>query len=221
MNCQEIRNLIRESVEAGEAMNEALKAHCAACDSCRAAWEELFQLKHWLQALPHHTAPRELDVAIRVEQSKRASFGFGDRLRMAFENFMRPLALPAATGVGVAVLCFAFLFPSLWMRPALRGSEGDVQLSVRTAPRTRPNPLLPIAADINGNFPDEPILVETRIDPRGRVYDYKVLSGPDSPLVIQSLERVLYFTVFDPATSFGRPTDGKAILSFRTVRVLG
>lgn len=221
MSCQSFRQVIRELVEEGAPQTEALKAHCAECDSCRNQWEELSQVKHWFQAIPDHAVPRDLDLAIRVEYSRNGSFGFKDRLWMMFENVMRPLAFPAASGLVVAVLCFVIIFPALWMRPALASSESDVQLSVRTAPRSRPRQLSPIVADGNSNLPDELILVETRIDQHGRVYDFKVLSGPDSPLVIQSLEQVLFFTVFDPATSFGRPTPGKAILSFSKVKVLG
>lgn len=221
MSCQSFREIIRELVEEGAPQSEALKAHCAECESCRNEWEELSQVKHWFRALPHHAAPRDLDVAIRAEYSRNSSFGLKDRLWMMFENVMRPLAFPAATGLVVAVLCFGIIFPALWMRPARTSSEADVQLSVRTAPRSRASQMSPIVAEGNSSLPDEPIFVETHIDQRGRVYDFKVLSGPDSPLVIQSLEQVLYFTVFDPATSFGRPTDGKAILSFRKVKVLG
>jgi hypothetical protein len=110
---------------------------------------------------------------------------------------------------------------TLWMSPTLANTSSDIQLSVRTAPRTRLNNYLVVATEGNNNLPDDPLLVETRIDPSGRVYDFRVLSGPNTPNVIHSLEQVLYFTVFDPATSFGRPTGGKAILSFRKVNVMG
>ncbi|MBZ5536804.1 MAG: zf-HC2 domain-containing protein [Acidobacteriia bacterium] len=221
MNCQEYKERIMESVEGDHGAQQVLQAHFATCPSCRRDFEELSQVKKWMQNLPHHGAPRELGLAIRAEYSKRASFSFSDRFWMRIENLFRPMAVPALAGVLLAIVCFTVMFSTLWMTPALPNAPGDVQLSIHTAPRSRPNSLLPIATDGNSSLPDEPILVETSVDPHGRVYDFKILSGPDSPPVIESLERVLYFTVFDPATSFGRPTGGKAILSFRTVRVLG
>lgn len=221
MNCKEIKALMVEAVDGELQSHAALQSHCESCGPCRRDYQELLQVKQWLHAMPRHPAPREVGMAIRVEYSRQSSFSFSDRFWVRMENALRPLAIPAAAGLILAVLCFSVLFNTLWMNPALANSSDDVQLSVRTAPRTRPNNYFPIVADSNSNLPDEPILVETHIDPHGRVYDFKVLSGPDSPYVIQSLEQVLYFTVFDPATSFGRPTGGKAILSFRKVKVLG
>ncbi|MGB7620843.1 MAG: hypothetical protein WBN92_00680 [Terriglobia bacterium] len=221
MNCQEYKARIPDLVEGDRDGHQALEAHFTVCPSCRHDYEELLQVKRWVQTLPHHSAPRELGLAIRAEYSRRASFTFGDRFWMRVENLLRPMAVPVVAGVLVAVLCFSVMFSSLWMTPAMPNAPGDVQLSIHTAPRSRPNSFVPIATDGNSSLPDEPLLVETSVDPHGRVYDFKILSGPDSPPVIESLERVLYFTVFDPATSFGRPTGGKAILSFRTVRVLG
>lgn len=221
MNCQQYKELILDCVEGDLEPQEALMAHCATCTSCRRDLEELSQVKSWVKAMPHHAAPRELDLTIRVEYSRRSSFSFSDRFWMTVENVFRPMAVPAAAGVVLAVLCFSVMLNMLWMTPSLGNGSDDVQLSLRTSPRTRPNNFLPLAVEGNSNLPDEPLLVETRVDPRGRVYDYKVLSGPDGPPVRQSLEQVLFFTVFDPATSFGRPIDGKAILSFRKVKVLG
>jgi hypothetical protein len=221
MKCDKYKEMIFDSVEGDQRRHEELIAHCATCASCRRQVEDLSQVKHLVRAMPRHSAPREVGLAVRVEYSRQASFTYGDRFWMGVENFLRPLALPAAAGVLLAILFFSVMLDTLWMSPALANASDDVQLSVRTAPRSRPNNYLPIAMEGSYNLPDEPILVETRVDPHGRVVDFKVLSGPSGPLVIQRLEQVLYFTVFDPATSFGRPTDGKAILSFRTVRVLG
>ncbi len=221
MNCHEFRELIGDAVEAGEPQSEALRGHLQICNACQQEFKELSQVKQWMRALPRHTAPREVEMGIRIEYSRHSSFSFGDRFWMMVEESLKPLAIPAAAGITLAVLFFAVMLNTLWMTPALANAADDVQLSVRTAPRTRSNNYLPIIYEGGSNLPDEPILVETRVDQQGRVYDFKVLSGPVTPPVIQSLEKMLYFTVFDPATSFGRPTPGKAILSFRTVKVLG
>jgi hypothetical protein len=221
MNCQEYKERIMDVVEGESEKRQALETHLATCPSCQRDVEDLSRVKYWLHSMPHHSAPRELGLAIRAEYTRRASFTFSDRFWMRVENLLRPMAIPAVAGILLAVLCFSVTLSTLWVSPALANASDDVQLSVRTAPRSRPNNFLPITADGSYALPDEPILVETSIDPNGRVYDFKILSGPDTPHVIQSLEKVLYFSVFDPATSFGRPTPGKVILSFSTVRVLG
>lgn len=221
MNCEEYKNLMEEAVGEGRVPAGTLQKHMETCSACRRDFKELSEVRHLMRRLPRYSVPREVATTIRVEGSRRSSFTFSDRFWMVVENSLKPIAIPAAAGLILAILFFAVMLNTLWMTPALANPGDDVQLSVRTAPRTRSYNYLPIATDGSSTLPDEPILVETRIDPQGRVYDFKVLSGPDTPPVIQSLEKVLYFTVFDPATSFGRPTDGKAILSFSKVKVLG
>ena len=55
----------------------------------------------------------------------------------------------------------------------------------------------------------------------GQVLDYKVISGQDSPEMMQHLDRIIYFSVFQPATMFGKPTNGHMVLSLRRITVRG
>jgi len=65
-------------------------------------------------------------------------------------------------------------------------------------------------------------VVEASIDANGRVQDYQLLSAPkDKDAVLTQLNNLLIFTTFRPATAFGRPTSGKAVLSFSMVSVKG
>ena len=59
-------------------------------------------------------------------------------------------------------------------------------------------------------------------DADGRVQDYRILSGGDNGEgVLAELKNMLIFTTFHPATSFGRPTAGRAILTFSKIQVKG
>ena len=61
----------------------------------------------------------------------------------------------------------------------------------------------------------EPLIVEAYVGADGRVQDYRVLSGgEDGSEVLSELKNMLIFATFRPATSFGRPTAGRAILAF-------
>jgi hypothetical protein len=53
------------------------------------------------------------------------------------------------------------------------------------------------------------------------VKGYRVLSGQNSPELMQRLDRMIYFSVFQPATAFGKPTDGEVVLSLRRITVRG
>jgi hypothetical protein len=50
---------------------------------------------------------------------------------------------------------------------------------------------------------------------------YRVLSGQLSPQLVRDLDRIIYFSLFDPATAFGKPTDGQVVLSLRRITVRG
>jgi len=67
----------------------------------------------------------------------------------------------------------------------------------------------------------EPLIVEAYVGADGRVQDYRILSGESGGPVLSELKNMLIFATFRPATSFGRPTAGRAILSFSKIQVKG
>jgi hypothetical protein len=69
-------------------------------------------------------------------------------------------------------------------------------------------------------------VIEAYVDQQGRVQDYRNLSDSkeDISLLPQVKKNMLIFTTFTtfrPALSMGRPTTGRAILSFSRVSVKG
>ena len=84
-----------------------------------------------------------------------------------------------------------------------------------TPPRLRELP------PINFNTDDDQLVVLTRVSAAGHVLSYEVVSGQVSPEVRYNLDRLIYFSVFEPATTFGTPTDGKVLLSLSRITVRG
>lgn len=69
---------------------------------------------------------------------------------------------------------------------------------------------------------DDSLVIEAYVDSNGRVQDYRVLSSPqDAKGLPSQVKNMLIFSTFRPATSMGRPTVGRAVLSFSMVRVKG
>jgi hypothetical protein len=73
---------------------------------------------------------------------------------------------------------------------------------------------------------DDSLVIEAYVDSQGRVQDYRILSDSkeDSALLSQVKKNMLIFSTFStfrPALSMGRPTTGRAILSFSRVSVKG
>jgi hypothetical protein len=147
-----------------------------------------------------------------VKLSQQLHRNLFSRLLVHLENAVRPRLLPGTTGVLTAIICFGLIMG--WQTVPVTNAP-DVPLSLLTPPR------LLVLAPFSFNADDQPIVVVTHIDAGGRVRDYQVLSGPDSPEVMQRLDRVIYFSVFEPATMFGKPTNGRLVLSLRRITVRG
>ena len=49
------------------------------------------------------------------------------------------------------------------------------------------------------------VVVEAYVNSEGRVYDYKIISGPDTSESRAQIETMLLFSVFEPARVFGEP----------------
>jgi hypothetical protein len=69
---------------------------------------------------------------------------------------------------------------------------------------------------------DDSLIIEAYVDANGRVEDYRIISDPDSSQkLLPEVKRMLIFTTFRPAMSMGRPTSGRAVLSFSKISVRG
>jgi hypothetical protein len=63
--------------------------------------------------------------------------------------------------------------------------------------------------------------VEAYVNGSGEVYDYRIVSGPTDAATRAQVENLLLFSVFQPATRFGQPVRGLAMVSFSGVSVRG
>jgi hypothetical protein len=97
-------------------------------------------------------------------------------------------------------------------------SANDVPTTFYTPPELQSTPF-EVAMDAGR---PEPLIVEAYVGADGRVQDYRILSGGESgAAVLSELKNMLIFATFRPATSFGRPTAGRAILAFSKIQVKG
>jgi hypothetical protein len=130
--------------------------------------------------------------------------------RLAFDNMMRPFAVPVTGGLMSSLVMFSLLVPSLSFphnhsyEPPLAVAETDVQwgdpdgkIVGATADHAR---LLPGSAVIYGNEVSLTLL----IDERGRVQDY-YLSGGE---LTEEMTSLILLSQFTPATVNGQPTWG-------------
>ncbi len=213
-SCVQIRSHFSDYLD-GLCEPEALKSirfHLTYCNACQDELDRSEVMVRDLRALPRRRVTPEVALALRVNLSQRLHRNLLSGLRVRFENALRPLLIPASGGVLAAIICFFFIM-GYFVVPTVH--TPDVPLAVVTPPRVEELP------PINFDTGDKAVFLVTHVDAGGRVIDYHVLSGQNSPELMHSLDRLIYFSRFQPATLFGKPTDGQVILSLRRITVRG
>jgi len=107
----------------------------------------------------------------------------------------------------------------MFTQPEVAHASKDEPLGNATAPR-----LLYLSSAVGNNEIESfssPVVVEAYINGAGRVYDYRIVSGPADAATRSQIENLLLFSVFEPARFFGQPVRGLAVLSFSGVSVRG
>lgn len=195
----------------GEAATR-LRQHLRECPACDARLDEMRAVR----ALVHHRGrvapPPELELALRVRLSHEVNSHFLERLLVRLQNLMEPVAIPALAGVVSALVLFGILIHTFAM-PAV---TNDVPLVLLNSP-----PRLRTMAPLGYSTGEEGLLLQVHVDEEGRILDFRVLNGPQDPVLLNKLRDILLFTRFEPATSFGVPRHGTTILNYRSISVKG
>jgi len=212
--CVEIRNHYSDYLDGlcDPQVLKSIRFHLSYCGSCRRELEVWETMQAELRGMPRAQVPPELALRLRVELSRGLHRKFFERVQLWMDNVLEPMLLPASGGVLAAIVCFCLMMGS-FVVPISK--TPDVPLGSPTPPAVLE------LAPIDLNTPDAPVIVVVPVDAGGRAMGYRVLSGESSPELIHQLDRVIYFSNFQPATWFGRPTDGQVVLSLRKITVRG
>lgn len=176
------------------------------------------EVRRALQSLPAPVPPPDLTTRLRVIGSREAArrraavrpWHWLESLFAAVNALLRPVAIPTAGGFLAALLLFAMVAPTLVVRPVTANTVEDTPTVLYTDPTVRS--YLPIACD------GHDVVVDLTVDEQGRLLDYAV-SGTTSPAILKSIQSHLLTMHFNPATSFGQPTNGRVRLWFRSSRI--
>ena len=211
-SCLEIRSCFSEYLdgECSPDTRRSLRYHLQYCAACRRELERYELIQSDLHDLPRPrpSAFAQLRLAVALSRARHAQTLANLSLRL--ENALQPLLLPASGAVLAGLLCLSLTFN--WLIPP-GPSKPDVPLV--TPPR------LESMAPLDFKSGDVHLVVMTNVDAGGHVVDYQVLSGQQSPELKPELDRLMYFSIFQPATLFGQPTAGRAVLSLSRITVRG
>ena len=220
MNCAHSKSLFScylDGAVTGKQMH-ALNQHPETCDGCRQEYDSLRQTQQLLAQVGRRKAPADLALKLRiavsheVAQSRRPRL---DGLLVRMANTLNGFMVPATAGLGTAVVTFVVLMGFL---APLQADNPDVPLVLYTAPQLQQSAFGTTLDSIN----DDSLVIEADVDSRGRVQDYRILSNPrEATALLPQVKNMLIFTTFRPATAMGRPTPGRAVLSFSKISVKG
>lgn len=212
--CGEIRDHYSEYVDgvASAGTVRSIRYHLQSCSACEEDLTLTRSLRDEFRALPRMSPPPDVDLKLRVRVSQELHQNFLGRLLVQFDNRFRSLLLPATGGLAAAVFCFCLIMGT---EAAPVNSLPDVPLSFVTPAR------VVSLAPFDFSMGDKPVVVVTTIGADGQVLSYKVISGQQSPELMHNLDRLIYFSRYTPATTFGKPTDGQVVLSLRQITIRG
>jgi len=213
-SCSEIRSYFSDYID-GACSTEAVQSiryHLSHCIPCTVELERYQDLQAGLHGLARQQVSPELALRLRVKVSQELHRRVFQRVMVRLENMFRPVLFPSVGGVLVALICIGLMLGAGTPRVS---NIPDVPLNLVTPPRIQ------VLAPMNFDTGNQPLVLVTYVNAQGRVTSYKVISGQHSPMLMQRLDRMMYYSLFQPATSFGQPTSGRLVLSFRRITVRG
>ncbi len=222
MKCGDFKELFSPYLDgqvSGAEMH-ALSRHLEECVRCTREYAALQRTQQLLAGLGPKKAPADLGLKLRVAVSQQVAQARRPRfqgLLVRIENALNAFMVPATAGLVSAVLIFGLLLGFFAMPEQLRASS-DVPLMLYTAPQLEQTMF---GTSLSGSG-DDSVVIEAYVDANGRVEDYRILSQPeDAGSVLPEVKKILIFTTFRPALSMGRPTAGRAVISFSKISVKG
>ena len=147
----------------------------------------------------------------------------GTRAELVLKNILEPLALPATGGLTVALVVFVLVCQLLGLGAPLRAVTDDSPTNLLQPARLEVLAPFPVTGlEESGHSGPHGLLVEATINAQGEAVMYRILEGPDNPVIRRQLDLVLMFSRFRPLMSFGRFTaGGHVVLSFSDISVRG
>ena len=207
---------------------QRMATHLEGCSQCASEFEAERSMLRALASLgPIGGAAKEPDdlllrirVAISQERALRRR-GRMERWELVWRNSVGPFLLQLSAGFASAVLLLGTvgLVVGMFARPE-RASAQDEPLGKATAPKFLDHSGAATDVDQIGTV-NGPVVVEAYVNDSGRVYDYRIVSGPTDQQTRAEVENLLLFSVFEPARFFGQPVRGLAVMSFSGVSVHG
>lgn len=222
-DCLSIRSQFSEYLDgavSGAAMH-SIASHLEDCRDCTAEFAEWRTMQRVLTSIGPTKPPADLGLRLRVAISQEKARTTRRRLeawQLYWENSMAPFLVRGAAGLASSMILLgvlALMVGTVAAPPPVAATETTADST------TAPQFLYTVGGTDSRSSFARPVLVEVAISRTGRVYDYRIVSGPTTQEVRDSLDNILLMSRFTPALFYGIPVPGRAILSFSGPAVRG
>jgi len=198
---------------------QTIAAHLKSCGACAEEFEGLRKTQQAIAMLGPVKAPDDLGLKLRLAISReraRMESRWSDRFALQWHNVLGPLMLKMSTGLAASVALVGSIVMLLGVAPqAVMASDESGSAMIA------PHYLYSATGVGTVETPGDTVIVVAAVNDRGRVYDYKIVSGPVDDNVRLQVEQHLLVSVFAPGTVFGAPVRGRALVTFSGISVRG
>lgn len=222
LNCKSVReslwDFMAESLQGEE--REVVARHLDDCRDCDLHRAEVRSLRMGFKGLPHRQVSPLLATRLRVIASRERSrhalredlaariAELRARIRLAFDNLLRPIAVPAAGGILASLFCFGVIVDNLHVRSDW---DNDIPIGLFT------NVILDDVTPFSVGGKD--VMVQLTVDSTGKVSDFTVPTGDVSSDEMREIGNLVLYSSFIPATSFGQRVSGKILVGINHIDV--
>ncbi len=203
---------------------QRIAAHLAGCRGCDQEFAALRRVQASLASLGPVPEPKDLLLRIRVKVSQeraRSQRSLIEGWKLAWKNTVGPFVLQASAGLASAVLLMGtvVVLATMFAQPETAQASQDEPLGNPTAPRLVSLSTGVGISEIGGD--SGPVVVEAYVNNEGKMYDYRIVSGPADANTRAQIENLLLNSRFEAAKFFGQPVRGLAVLSFSGISCEG
>lgn len=226
LNCKSVRETLWDYMAGslGETDRILVDSHLRDCRECYLHRAETRSLRAGLKSLPSLNLSPLLLTKLRVVASRERSrqalrrnlaarfAEFRSRMKLMFDNLLKPIAVPAAGGMLASFLCFGMIVDTLQVHPEW---QNDIPVGLYTQ----------VALDDVSPFScaGKDVIVQLTIDQDGTVTDFEVPQGQGSgsPEEMREIGNLVLYSSFVPATAFGQRVTGKILVNIHHINIRG
>lgn len=226
INCRAVRSSLWD-YRAGTLDQDSslmVAAHLEGCRECNLHGSEVRSLSNGLKHLPKMNVSSLLETKLRVIASRERSrqllrlnlaarwAELRSRMKLLFDNLLKPIAIPAIGGMLASSLCFGVIVDTLQFHP--EWVYDDIPVGYYTQ----------VVIDDVSPFSDsdgKDMLVELTIDRNGQVIGFEVPQGNATPDEMKEIGNLVLYSSFTPAMAFGDRVTGKILVQIQHLNVRG